>query len=191
MTDKRKIFYLDSDESKPVTAGGVIVYRMVNGRMELLLADTRNNFEDLGGQSDKKDKDIISMVAREANEESNELLNKRKVKNRLKKDTPIYVEKMKYVVYIIEANKEEKNLKSTDFGNKEIHDNVYRKIKWYPIEALTIPEIFKHKLNWRIKNRKIFDKLKEIKESKRISSSMFSSTSDTDSCEKKKKNKKC
>jgi len=178
MSSKRKTFYLNSDKDKPITAGGVILFRIIKNDIELLLADTRGTFEDLGGCVDKLDKDILTTVAREAFEESNELLNKRKIKSRLKAETPVYVEKMKYVVYVIEANDDEKKLASGDFGSIEHHDQIERTIKWIPLSILIIPEIFRDKLNWRIKNRKIFDKIKEKKEDKKINSNLFNSDSD-------------
>lgn len=175
--EKRKTFYLNGDKEKPITAGGVMIYRLCNNDIEVLLADTRGTFEDLGGRVDNNDKDILSTVAREAFEESNELLNKRKIKSRLKTAQFIYVEKMKYVVYIIPANSDEKKLTSSDFGNIEKHDQIARKIKWFPLSILIKSEIFKEKLNWRIKNRKIFDILKQIKDENTINISIFSSSS--------------
>lgn len=186
-TETRKTFYLDSDENKPITAGGVIIYRLSGGNMELLLIDSRGTFEDLGGRIDKKDKDILSTVAREAFEESNEILNKRKIKSRLKSAPSIYVEKMKYLVYLIPANKDEQNLESKDFGTLEIHDNINRTIKWFSLNSLIKPEIFKEKLNWRIKNRKIFDTLIQIKNDSAINIGIFSTFSDEDKKNKSKK----
>lgn len=44
----RKTFYFNDDNTKPITAGGVIIYRFNKGIMELLLVDSRGNYEDLG-----------------------------------------------------------------------------------------------------------------------------------------------
>lgn len=177
MPETRKSFYLNSDEEKPITAAGVIIYKHHNDDIHLLLVDSRGTYEDLGGRVDKKDKDVLTTAAREAFEESNELLNKRKIKARLKTAPFVYVEKMKYMVYIIPANSDEKNLTSDDFGDTETHDNIKRTIKWFSLSMLTKPEIFKDKLNWRIKNRKIFDILKEIKNENKINIGIFSTTS--------------
>lgn len=173
MKEQRKTFYLDNEESKPITAGGVMIYRFNNNDIEVLLADTRGTFEDLGGCVDKKDKDIMSTVAREAFEESNELLNRKKIRTRLKTAKYVYVPKMKYLVYLIPANSEETKLVSSDFGDIEKHDNISRKINWYPLNILKRADIFKEKLNWRIKNRKIYDTLKEIKDSNKINITIF------------------
>ena len=177
MKDKRKTFFLDDNKEKPITAGGVMIYRFNNNDIEVLLADTRGTFEDLGGCADKKDKTILSTIAREAYEESNELLNKRKIKKRLKDAPFIYVQKMKYVVYFIPANSEETKLISSDFGNIEKHDQILRKINWFPLTTLKRSDIFKEKLNWRIKNRKIYDLLTQIKDEHDIDISIFSSSS--------------
>lgn len=183
MTDKRKTLYLDSDENKPVTAAGVLIYRFVKGDMEILMADTRGTFEDLGGRVDKKDKDIVSTASREAFEESNEKLNKRKIKSRLKEAPVVYVEKMKYVIYIIQANDDEKSLVTKDFGEIETHDNIPRTIKWIPVKSIIFD-----KLNWRIKNKKIFDILKSIKNDQQINIGIFSTSSDDVSLKKSTKN---
>lgn len=184
MSKSKKTFYLESNKDKPITAGGVMIYRMNNKEIEVLLVDSRGTFEDLGGRVDTKDRNILSTVAREAFEESNELLNKRKIKSRLKVAPFVYVEKMKYVVYIIPANSNEKSLISSDFGDTEIHDNISRTIKWFPLGVLTKSDIFREKLNWRIKNRKIFDILKKIKEENQISINIFSTTNSESEDEK-------
>jgi hypothetical protein len=193
--DKRKTFYLNKDKEKPITAGGVILYRFVKNNMELLLADSRGAYEDLGGCVDDNDKNIYETVSREAYEESNKLLSKTKIKNRLKDAPSMYAPRSKYVVYIIEANGDEAMLKCADFGEKELHDDIFRKIRWIPLDTFLLPETIKHKLNWRLKNTILFSKLKEIKNNKNLDINLFSaskSDSDTDSEEEvpKKGNKK-
>lgn len=170
---KSQTFYIDasSDEeqtNKEVTAAGVLIYKFVKNSMHILMADTRGTFEDLGGRADKKDKDIYSTAAREANEESNNILNKRKLKNRIKNAPYVYLEKSKYVVYFIKANEEEENLIESDFGDIEIHDNIKRKIRWFPVEKI----IFE-KLHFRIKNKRVFDMLKSIKSDNAINIGIF------------------
>jgi len=175
----KKTFYLDDKKEQPVTSGGVILYRFVKGNMELLLVESRGGFEDLGGRIDDGDKDIYSTVAREANEESNELLSKITIKKRIKKSQFAYMEKSKYVVYIIEADKKEVKLVSEDFGDIEEHENISRKIKWIPLDTFLLPDIIKHKLNWRLKNKVLFDILKSIKTDKKCNVSMFSESSNS------------
>jgi len=156
----KKIFYFNDDEEKPVTAGGAIIYKIVNNKIKLLLADTRGNYEDLGGRCDLSDRNIYSTIAREVFEESNGLLDKKLIKKRLKKTTPIYIPKSKYLVFIIRATEDESNLICSDFGDIEIHDNIKRKIKWLDLKFIESKVIFNDKLAWRLKNRKLIEKIK-------------------------------
>jgi hypothetical protein len=168
---------LDADKEKPVTAGGVILYRFQKKNMELLLVEGRGVFEDLGGVADEADRDIHSTVSREAWEESNELLSKITIKKRIKESSYVYMPRCKYVVYVIPATKSEEKLTSTDFGDKEEHDNFYRKIKWIPVDTFLSKDIIDHKLNFRLKNGALFNKIKEIKNDKKLDHNMLSDTS--------------
>lgn len=181
----RKTFYLDKEKEKPVTAGGVIIYRFIKKNMELLLVEGRGVYEDLGGRADDDDKDILTTVAREATEESNNLLSKSKIKKRLKDASYIYMPKCKYVVYIIKANDEEEKLVSSDFGDKEMHDDVFRKVKWVPAEIFLSPDVIKHKLNFRLKTKTLFNKIKEIINDKKLDGNMLSDNSDNERPKKK------
>lgn len=175
---KRKIFYLSDD--KPIMSGGLLLYRFIKNEMELLLVEGRGFYEDLGGRVDDDDKDIFSTVSREAFEESNELLNKRSIKSRIKNAPYVYVPKYKYIVYILKANENEASLKSKDFGTKEIHDDIHRTIKWINLDTFLMPEIIKHKLNFRLKSSQLFNKLKEIRNDKKLDYNMFTDSSNTE-----------
>jgi hypothetical protein len=181
----RKTFYLNDDTDMPILAGGVIIYRIKKGNMEVLVSENRGLYEDLGGMVDKSDKDIYVTVAREANEESNEMLSKSKIKKRIKIAPYFYMKRSKYIVFIIKANLDEELLISDDFGDREIHDNFARKIKWIPIDIFLSNDIVKYKLNFRLKNRALFTKLNQIKNENKLNISIF-----TDSSDEPKKNKK-
>ena len=175
----RKTFLLNDDEDMIVSAGGVILYRVKKGNVELLIAESRGLYEDLGGCVDKEDVDIFETVAREAFEESNELISKSKIKKRLKKDVRFcYSKRSKYVTYIIKANTDEAKLKSDDFGDKEIHDDIFRKIKWLPLDVFLSKDIIDHKLNFRLKNKKLFEILTDIKNQNKLGISIFTDSSD-------------
>ena len=175
---KKKTFYLDKDEKKPVVAGGVILYRFVKDQhMELLLIESRGNYEDFGGCADDDDENIFAMVAREAFEESNKLLDFELIKKRLTHAQFAYAEKSKYVVYVIKATKGEERLNGSDFGDKEIHDNIARLVKWIPLDTFLMKEVIQNKLNWRLKNTTLFNILKDIKNDKKCDTSMFSNSS--------------
>lgn len=156
-----------------VTSGGVLIYKFSEKGMELLLVNSRGGFEDFGGKIDSDDQNIYKTVAREAFEESNQLLNKKQIESRLKIAPYIYIPQSKYVVFIIEANFEEEKLKQEQFGETEIHDNIERKVKWVTLGDLLQPSVIKHKLNWRLKSSKLFAKLHEINNNKKLSVSMF------------------
>jgi hypothetical protein len=175
MTKKvdRKVFYLGGDKSKPVTSGGVIIYRFFKKSMELLMIESRGFFEDFGGRVDDADQSVEETVQREADEESNGLIDRKSVKDRLTGE-PIYMEKCKYVVHIIKATDAENCLTTEDFGDTEIHDNLKRKVKWISLDTFLLPEIIKYKLNFRLKSKALFDRLKEIREEKKLSTNMFS-----------------
>jgi hypothetical protein len=160
----RKIFYLDEDinQEKPITAGGVIIYKIEKGQIYLLLIDSRGNFEDFGGRSDENDETIFDMVSREAYEESNMLLDRNKIKERLITAKYVYSINSKYIVYIINALEDESKLTSEMFGNKEIYDNIPRKVKWISLNVFLKPEIIKFKVCARLKNKLLFDILKKI-----------------------------
>jgi len=176
----RKTFYLDAKKTKEVTAGGVIIYRMINNKIDLLLVEARGVYEDLGGRADEDDKDIFVTVAREAHEESNKLLDMKSIIKRLKDaDSPVHTARSKYAIYIIEATDKEAKLKSEKFGNRELHDDVPRRIKWIPLRRFMLSEILKCKINFRLKNKALFDKLKILGTKKEISVSIFSTSSET------------
>lgn len=125
-------------------------------------------YEDLGGCVDDEDEDIFTTVAREAYEESNKLIKKNSIKKRLNKEQIkySYSPKNKYIVYIVEATEHEQELKSKDFGDTEEHDGFKRTIKWISLDEFLKSEIIKYKLNFRLKNKKLFDILNEIKKEK-------------------------
>lgn len=176
----QKLFYLNDEHDKPISAGGIIIYKFDHGNMLLLLQESRGspsrcsgNIEDLGGLVDKDDEDIYDTISREAKEETNNILSKSKIKKRIKLSPFAYTPRSKYVIYVIEANDFEKNLVSDDFGTREEHDDFERIIKWIPLNLFLTPEFIKHKLAWRLRNGQLFNILKKIDNDKKISSNMF------------------
>jgi hypothetical protein len=162
MSSERKTFYLDDDKEKPITAGGVVLYKIENDKIYLLLIDSRGNYEDLGGKSIDTDESIFDIVSREAHEKSNYLLSKDSIKERLITAKSIYISQSKYVIYIIDANHLESKLTTKNFDEKEIHNNIPRRIKWVSMEIFMRPEIIKHKVSAKLKNKHFFDILKNI-----------------------------
>src|SRR5687768_9329323 len=70
--NRKTLFYLD-DNTKPIRAAGVIIYKIVDGIVNLLLINVNNRYEDLGGKIEHVDIEISDTVIREALEESNNL----------------------------------------------------------------------------------------------------------------------
>jgi hypothetical protein len=173
---EHKTFNLDNDSTQIVTSGGLLLYRFGKKGMELLLINSRGVFEDFGGKIDDDDMNIYETVAREAYEESNYLLDRTKILKRLQKAPKAYMKKSKYVVYVIEASKTESALEQSDFGDFEIHDKIERIVKWVPLDTFLLPEVIKHKLNWRLKSATLFAKLTEIKNEKKSGACLFSTS---------------
>lgn len=174
MSKTKKItFYLDNDNEKCVTSGGVIIYKFTDTGMKLLLVNSRGGYEDLGGMIDEEDEDIYDTVSREAYEESNYLLSEKTIKKRLLNAPHIYNKKCKYVVFLIEASKKEKKLKKDDFGDREIHDDINRTVKWISLSTFLSDNVVKHKLNWRLKYFPLFKKLNELNNDNKLEVSLF------------------
>lgn len=177
---KKFTFNLDNNEEHPVSAGGVLFYRKSKKSIDLLLVSSRGMFEDLGGRVDAADKTIFETVSREVKEESNKQFSKRDILKRVKAcNNYIYMARSKYVVYILPATDEEAKLESSAFGDREIHDDIARTIKWIPLKNFLQKEVIEHKLNWRLKSKQLFDKLKQIENRVLSCKSVFSSSEDS------------
>jgi 8-oxo-dGTP pyrophosphatase MutT (NUDIX family) len=138
-TIDRPTFYYNNDETKPIRAGGVIIYREINNKIQfLLIKKCYNNidrYEDIGGKTDVNDITQYDTIAREVSEETNLVINQNVLKYQLSKSSNIYVPYSKYLLYLVEANVYERNLKPKYFGDKEIHDDIDRTIVWVDIDS--------------------------------------------------------
>ncbi|AYV84088.1 MAG: hypothetical protein Hyperionvirus17_8 [Hyperionvirus sp.] len=160
MERPRKSFKIDHEGiSYEVTSGGAIIYRLKNGILELLLSHNRSKYEDLGGTAENTDTDINHTVAREVEEESNKLISQKSILERIKNQKFIFSKTSKYILYILPATPTEASLTTEDFGTKEFHDNIPRTVHWIPFDEFINPATIKNKLNFRLKNRKIFEQL--------------------------------
>ena len=173
--DDRPTFSFNNNEDMPVKAGGVLFYRFNKDAMDLLLVDNEGTLEDLGGCTDAKDTDIYKTVSREVDEESNGKFKRNNIEKRIRvAEEYVYIPRSKYIIFLEEVTDKEAKLKMTDFGNREIHDDIPRKVKWVPLTIFLTQEVIQHKLNWRLKHKHLFDKLKQIKSDKSTSKNMFS-----------------
>jgi hypothetical protein len=159
---KRKRLYLNGDPDKPITASGVLIYKNVSGRMQLLIIYANNKYEDIGGKIDINDSSIYDSTGREIEEETNGVIKKQDIIDRLQNARYVYVPTAKYLVFIIKASSKEKKLQKTDFGNKEIHSNINRTIGWIDRYQFSNINIIKYKLNYRLRKKQIFDTLQSI-----------------------------
>ena len=148
-----------------VKAGGILLYRKTEDDIYLLLIKSRGKYEDIGGRVDKQDKTIYDTVMREANEETNGVLDNISIFDRIKDSDYIYNAKSKYALFIIEATDTECKLESEIFGDKEIHDNITRKILWVPINNF-IKCIKSNEVNYRLINRDILRAIHKLKDKK-------------------------
>jgi 8-oxo-dGTP pyrophosphatase MutT (NUDIX family) len=173
-TKSKKItMYMCDDENKPVTAAGALFYKKVNKKLMLLVIETNNQYEDIGGKIDPSDETIYEAAAREIEEETNEVITKDSIIERLEEAQYIYVPRSKYIIFLIEANEEESKLTKQDFGDREIYEGYNRTIGWLSKEELVKEQTIKYKLNWRMKSKSLFEKLKEIENSYKFKKKFF------------------
>ena len=146
--DIRPTFYFDDDKSKPIRAGGILFYKIINNKKHFLFIDNKHSnwIEDLGGKTDIVDKSIMNTIIREVDEETNKLIKRRKIYECMFKESKkFYCEYSKYLLYCIKADEYISNLSSEDFGEIEFHTGFKRQIIW-----LSQDEIKKNKLNPRL-----------------------------------------
>ena len=129
---KRPTFYIDGFELR---AGGVLFYRTIKDKKEVLLIKKGERWEDIGGKTDLGDTCIEETVAREVEEETNSVIKKQYIRKQPDTGFPLY-SKTKYALYFIKANQYERKLCTEDFGTTEFMDNISRTLHWVPIENL-------------------------------------------------------
>lgn len=124
----RKVFCLN--ENNMIYAGGVLLYKIVNDQIYFLMiySNWRKCYEDVGGKVDKNDDTVYDTVIREAREETNDVI--KLTKEILTSSQYFYNTDGKYILFLVEANDEQKATIKEDFGPKELHDNIERTIEW-------------------------------------------------------------
>ena len=156
----RPTFYLNNDKTLELKAGGILFYKYNEGQaeFEILMINSRNNYEDFGGCNDISDKDIRDTVSREVEEESNNIFNKKDIKEKLESLEPIYIKNSKYALYFVQLDE---YVDPKDFGDKEIHDDLDRTVEWIPYSKFDDQD-FLNKLNFRLKSFSVLNYLKKI-----------------------------
>lgn len=140
----RPTFYYNEDKTMPIRAGGCLIYKVFNDKIKFLMIKKTydEKYEDIGGKTDINDITEIDTISREVEEETNMVIDKNIIKYQLSKSKSVYIPCSKYIIYLIQANSYERNLKSKYFGRKEIKDNISRTVEWVDIE-----NIIENKLN--------------------------------------------
>ena len=152
------VFYY-TKKQLPVKAGGVIFYHIDGMNINFLMINNRDKYEDFGGKTDPKDSNYEETVAREVEEESNNIFKKTDILKKIKNMVPIYTKHSKYLLYFIEIDK---LLDPVKFGDCEIYENFPRTVEWISVFDLKNPKFIKEKLNFRLRFKEFFDKVDEI-----------------------------
>lgn len=177
LTNERKTIFYEDDPTKPVTAAGVILYRISGKAMELLLIYSRNKLEDIGGKIDKIDETIEEAAAREVEEETNGQVTADQIIDRLNSaasNQKVYVKNSKYLIYLIKATDDERELEKDDFGEYEDHDKIRRDIQWIARDRVFSTSFIRGgKLNYRLRSKVLKDSLIHLEKCKKFTKSMF------------------
>ncbi len=151
----KKRFCINGDIQYPIAAGGCIFYKCTTDAIYVLLQLIGNRYEDLGGKVEQTDNDIYDTVAREVNEETNNIIcNVVDIKNRLLSAECIYIPNAKYMLFFLEATPHEMHIESTSFGEIETHTQIPRTVHW--INACFLVQL---KLSGRLPVNQILTKL--------------------------------
>lgn len=171
----KHMLYWKDDKTKPVVAAGALIYKFVKKDIYVLTILYDSMYSDIGGKIEKGDNTIAEIAGREIEEETNGLIKSEDIMDRLEKSATIYIEKSKYIMYLIEASSEEKLLTKEDFGHEEIHTGMKRIIGWIKLSDLMNVSIVKFKMNWRLKakNREITMRLQKLLNGKTFKKKLF------------------
>jgi hypothetical protein len=164
----RPTFLFNNDNTKPIKAGGVLIYKKHNKQIKVLMIKTSykniDRYEDIGGKTDYIDTSELDTVSREVNEETNLIINEQLIKQQLQdiNNKCLYIPHGKYILYFIHANSYESGLTKECFGDRELHDNIPRTIEWINIESLINNKLNIHP---RLCANEFKDALKDIQRS--------------------------
>ena len=98
----------------------------------------RNVYEDIGGKTDEKDLCINDTISRETVEETNGIITEELIKEHSNKDNhSIYLNKGKYYLLLVEANKTIADIDRRIFGKEEKLSGKLRQFHWIDINRFT------------------------------------------------------
>jgi len=150
-TDMRPTFYWNGQSQKPIRAGGLLLYKIINKKIYFLMLKKSSNkyFEDFGGKTDKQDKNILDTIIREVLEETNKVINKNEIKLYLENGLSFYFDEGKYVLFVAQTHI---NYKPHQFGHKEVKENIKRNMFWIGYKTFKK----QNKLHSRLRNKKLY-----------------------------------
>ena len=161
--DDRPTFLYNNDPELEIRAGGAIFYKIdENSIVQFMMLNARGKYEDFGGKTDLIDKSINHTIAREVDEESNHIFDKKDILKRIKKLTPCYTRTSKYQIYFIKLTEAESLLDVSIFGDKELHDDIPRTVEYISIDNLRDKDFIKNKLCFRLKFKAFFKFVEEL-----------------------------
>lgn len=164
--DSRPTFYYKNDRNRKIRAGGILYYKFTEAKDDILLLMINCNgmYEDFGGKTDKNDECIEDTIAREAEEESNNIFVKYEVYRKIVFDRPVYSWRLKYAVFIEDIKELEIDHEPTpeEFGTYENHAQINRTVVWVPYSLLKQESFINEKLHYRLRFKKFFNKLEDL-----------------------------
>lgn len=157
----RPTFYNDNNTEQEIRAGGLLLYRYEKDMKEpeFLMIKSRDKYEDFGGRTDMADKSIDDTICREADEESNGILNFEDMVELIKDKQTIYVGDSKYLLYIVKTNK---SYNPDEFGTFEIHDKINRTVEWIKLSQLKNKKFSNKSLHVRLKCKQFFEFINKL-----------------------------
>lgn len=158
--NKRPTFYYNNNKDHPIRAGGVLFYYKGKGEAQLLMIKNHisNKYEDFGGKTDSQDKTIYDTIAREVEEESNNIFDKDHIINKIKQNHHAHFCFGKYLLYLVELDE---YVDPTKFGDLEIHDNLPRTVEWIPISDILSKKFRNGCLHLRLRHKVFYDTLQQ------------------------------
>ena len=111
----RPTFFFRGNKKLPIRAGGLLPYLFIHGECYLLMIHKNNLYEDIGGKTMMLDRSIQDTVTREAKEETNGVIDAKKMIQYPNKR--VYLHYGKYLLFISELDRD---IHLEDFGTKEI-----------------------------------------------------------------------
>jgi hypothetical protein len=132
----RPTFYINSEShpfhGHPVTAAGIVFYKVVKNYISLLMVNEFKGIGDFGGKVDTIDSDIQETASREAMEESNNIFDKKIIYNKIKSMQGIYIPQSKYNIFSCKLPSDF-DKQPEEFGDIELFNGSSRTIKWINI----------------------------------------------------------